>query len=345
MSKYDVTIGIPVYNAEKYIRKTLESALNQSYSNIEFLILDDRGTDNSISVVQEIKNEHPRGKDIRIVSQPKNLGVAQARNRIIDEAMGTYLYFMDSDDVISEDCISLLYTNMMEYQAEVVFGSYEKVELFKDDSEPIPYQYPHECLFGDGKLAEFSYRCYGGIQASACNYLVSVDLLRKNNLKFIDSRYWEDMVFTFELVTYVSRAVMLPNITYSYLCRDNSLSNYQVRSKIDKSEILSNVSTIDVLKRNTRALIGKSYLGNRCYNIVMTDFYIICNVLKNQKLISPEITGKELKSFFSHPLRLKEIIGLKGGMVKNLFLYSLGKLPVFAFIPIIKMIGRKKHLL
>ena len=285
MSKYDVTIGIPVYNAEKYIRKTLESALNQSYSNIEFLILDDRGTDNSISVVQEIKNEHPRGKDIRIVSQPKNLGVAQARNRIIDEAMGTYLYFMDSDDVISEDCISLLYTNMMEYQAEVVFGSYEKVELFKHDSEPIPYQYPHECLFGDGKLAEFSYRCYGGIQASACNYLVSVDLLRKNNLKFIDSRYWEDMVFTFELVTYVSRAVMLPNITYSYLCRDNSLSNYQVRSKIDKSEILSNVSTIDVLKRNTRALIGKSYLGNRCYNIVMTDFYIICNVLKNQKLI------------------------------------------------------------
>lgn len=345
MNKYDVTIGIPVYNAEKYIRKTLESALSQTFANIEFLILDDRGTDNSIEVIEDIKREHPRGKDIRIVSQPKNMGVAQARNRIIDEAQGRYLYFMDSDDVISDNCISLLYSNILEHQAEVVFGSYEKVELFKNESEPILYQYPNVCLFGDGKLAEFSYRCYGGIQASACNYLVSVDLLRKNNLKFINSRYWEDMVFTFELVTHVSRAVMLSDITYSYLCRDNSLSNYQVRNKIDKSEILNNVSTVDVLKRNTRNLLGKPYLGNRCYNIVMTDFYIICNVLKNKKIITPEIIDRELKSFLSHPLRLKEIVSLKGGVAKNFFLYTLGKLPVFAFIPVIKMIGRKKHLL
>lgn len=77
----------------------------------------------------------------------------------------------------------------------------------------------------------------------------------------------------------------------------------------------------------------------------MTDFYIICSVLKNKKIISPEISDRELKSFLSHPLRLKEIVSLKGGVAKNLFLYTLSKLPVFAFTHVIKMIGRKKHLL
>lgn len=341
MNKYDVTIGIPVYNAEKYIRKTLESALSQTFANIEFLILDDRGTDNSIGVIEGIKQEHPRGKDIRIVSQPKNMGVAQARNRIIDEAQGRYLYFMDSDDVISDNCISLLYSNILEHQAEVVFGSYEKIEK-NHYSNNI---YPFLILDGKDKLAEYSYSRYGAIQAPVWNILFYINLLRVSCHRFIDTNYWEDLAFSFDMVTLVSKAVLLPDVTYTYICRDNSLSNYQQRKTISKNEILRNVSTIEHLKKTTHNLIGKPYLGNRCYNIVMTDFYIICNVLKNKKIISPEISDEELKSFLSHPLRLKEIVSLKGGVAKNLFLYTLGKLPVFAFIPVIKMIGLKKHLL
>lgn len=341
MNKYDVTIGILVYNAEKYIRKTLDSALNQMFSNIEFLILDDRGTDNSIGIIEAIKREHPRGKDIRIVSQPKNMGVAQARNRIIDEAQGRYLYFMDSDDVISDNCISLLYSNIFEHQAEVVFGSYVKVE----NNKVSKFIYPFLIFDGTDKLAEYAYSKYGAIQAPVWNILFDINFLRNSCHRFIDTNYWEDLVFSFDMVTLVSKAVLLPEVTYTYICRDNSLSNYQQRKTISKNEILRNVNTIEHLKKTTLNIIGKPYLGNRCYNIVMTDFYIICNVLKNKKIITPEISDRELKSFLSHPLRLKEIVCLKGGVSKNLFLYTLGKLPVSAFIPVIKMIGRKKHLL
>ena len=67
---YEVTIGIPVYNVEKYIRLTMDSALSQTFGSIEFLILDDCGTDKSMDVVREYQQTHPRGKDIHIISQP-----------------------------------------------------------------------------------------------------------------------------------------------------------------------------------------------------------------------------------------------------------------------------------
>ena len=82
--KYDVTIGIPVYKSVDFIRRTLESALSQAYSSIEFLIVDDAGCDGSIEVIEGIKREHPRGNDIRIITHPKNMGVSASRNHIID---------------------------------------------------------------------------------------------------------------------------------------------------------------------------------------------------------------------------------------------------------------------
>ena len=65
--KYDVTIGIPVYKSADYIRRSLESALNQTYSSIEFLMIDDGGADGSMDIIEQLKAEHQRGGDIRII--------------------------------------------------------------------------------------------------------------------------------------------------------------------------------------------------------------------------------------------------------------------------------------
>ena len=106
--KYDVTIGIPIYNVENYIDRTLKSALAQSYPNIEFLIVDDGSTDNSVNIVRQFQTSKSRGKDINILQISQNRGPAYARNQIIEHAQGEFLFFMDSDDVIREDTISLL---------------------------------------------------------------------------------------------------------------------------------------------------------------------------------------------------------------------------------------------
>ena len=290
--KYDVTIGIPVYRSEAYIRKAIESALNQTYPSLEILLIDDAGGDGSLVIMQDIQQTHPRGSDMRIISHDRNLGVSISRNQIITEAKGEFLYFMDSDDQITVNTIALLMQNSRQYDAEIVFGSYEKIDI---TGERRIYQYPSLQLLDKDQLAIFAYRKYAGIQASACNYLVKTSLLLENNLYFVDANYWEDFVFTFDLVTYISRAVLLPDITYSYYCRENSLSQYQGRSIITKEEILHNINTIDYLKHTSSMLYNKEYYPNRCFNIVMTDFYIACNILKRRKDIIPSFSNKEIR--------------------------------------------------
>ena len=184
--KYDVTIGIPVYKSADYIQRSLESALNQTYSSIEFLMIDDGGADGSMDIIEQLKAEHQRGGDIRIIKHTHNMGVAASRNHIIDEASGDYLYFMDSDDVIAENTIALMMQHIRQYDAEIVFGSYEKVEI---TGERTVCQYPAMQFLGEDELAIFAYRKYAGIQASACNYLVKTSVLREHHHRFIHTDF------------------------------------------------------------------------------------------------------------------------------------------------------------
>lgn len=340
--KYDVTIGIPVYKSEAYIRQTLDSLLAQTYPSIEFLFVDDCGGDSSLSIIQEIKESHPRGCDIHLITHQINEGVSVSRNQIIQEAQGGFLYFMDSDDVIKKDAISLMMNNVRQFDAEIVFGSYEKIEI---SGMRTVYQYPSLNLHGKDALACFAYRKYAGIQASSCNYLVKTAVLRNRNLRFIDTDYWEDFVFTFDLVTCISCAVLLPDITYTYQCHEGSLSHYQQRDVITKDEIMKNVRAVEHLKKTSSLLYNKVYYPNRCLNIVMTDFYIVCNVLKRRKAIIPYLSDSELKSIMTHPATFRHICVFRQSMMKNLFFFFLGKLPPFLCIKIIWSIGKVKKLI
>jgi glycosyltransferase involved in cell wall biosynthesis len=340
--KYDVTIGIPVYKSVEFIQRSLESALNQTYASIEFLIIDDCGFDGSMDIVEQFRTNHPRGREILVVHHSQNLGVSAARNRIISAAHGDYLYFMDSDDVIADNTIEQLMQAACQYDAEIIFGSYEKIEV---SGKKTIYQYPSLQLLKEDELASFAYRKYAGIQASACNYLVKTSLLRAHHHRFIDANYWEDLVFTFDLVTMVKRAVLLPSITYTYLCRNDSLSNYQERKQFSKDEILCNIQTIDHLKKTSSLLYNKVYFPNRCFNIMMTDFYIVCNILKNKDKIQPSFSKRELRDIMKSPLSFWETISLKNRKFENLFLYMLGVLPPSLSVGIITILGKHRGLI
>ena len=340
--KFDVTIGIPVYQSERFVRKALESALSQSYTSIEYLVVDDGSDDGSMEIVRNLQKNHNRGKSIKVIRHQKNLGVSASRNDIIKEAQGDYLYFMDSDDVISENTILLLIQKARQYDVEIAFGSYEKIEV---SGKRTIYQYPDIQLIGEDQLAMFAFRKYAGIQASACNYLVKTSLLREKGLLFINTNYWEDMVFTTQLVTYISRAVLLPDITYTYCCRENSLSHYQERASISKDEILNNVSAVDYLKNYSYSLQDKPYYPNYCYNLVMTDFYIACNVLKKRNNISPKVSDAEIRDILSHPATLRQICSFRQSRLKTFIFFFLGRFPSYLSVFLIKMIGKAKKLI
>ncbi len=340
--KYDVTIGIPIFNSEAYIRRTLESVITQSFISMEILVIDDGGQDGSAEIVKQMIRSHPRGEHVHLITHTSNMGVSFSRNEIIDKAQGDYLYFMDSDDVISKDTISLMMDNIRRYDAEIVFGSYEKIET---SGERNVYQYPSLQLLEKDALANFAYRKYAGIQASSCNYLVKTSIVRENHLRFIDGNYWEDLVFTFDLVTYISRAVLLPDITYSYLCRENSLSHYQQRKNISKEEIMKNVYAIEHLKKTSSLLYNKVFFPNRCYNIVMTDFYIACNILKRRKDIQPSISNKDIKTIMHHPATWSQICTFQQSRYRNMILYMMGKMPASICVATIWILGKMKKLI
>lgn len=340
--KYDVTIGIPLYNVQDYIRRALDSALSQLYNSIEYLIVDDCSNDSSSKIVLDIKNSHPRGMHIRVITNRHNMGVSGARNIILDEAQGEYLYLMDSDDVIFENTISLLMNSIHEYDADIAFGSFEKISVAGTKKF---YKYPKLFFSNEDEFAMFAYRKYAGIQASSCNYLVKTSILRNNALRFYKSDFWEDMVFTHDLVTCVRRVVLLPDITYSYRCRENSLSNFQQRYVIDKTEIMNNIKTIDYMKESSNRMMGKPYFPNRCYIAVMTDFYIACHILRHRWKIRPSIKNNEIKKAMHHPASLRQILSFRQFRMQNLCLYLIGVLPSSSSVTAIWFIGKLKKLI
>ena len=342
--QYEVTIGIPVYNVESFIRSALESALAQTFKSIEFLVVDDCSTDSSMKIVQEYQANHRRGSDIHILCQQQNLGVSKARNRIIDEAQGRFLFFMDSDDCIEPDTISLLMEHQQRVDADIIIGSSDKIETYNNNRVVDIIKYPQCDLLGEDKLASYAFRQYGALQTNIWNFCVDINVLRRSGLRFVDINYWEDMVFMFDLVTYCSRAVLIPQITYHYLCRYESLSNYQQREQIKKDEILRIVFAVNIMKQQSMRLKLKPYYPQCHYCVMMTSFYVVCNIIKNRGKIIPDVSSSELKQIMKSNESFLGIMSFEKHMVKNLCLYCIGLLPSSLMTIIVYLIGKIKRL-
>ncbi|MDR2087194.1 MAG: glycosyltransferase [Dysgonamonadaceae bacterium] len=207
-----VTFAIPVYNAENYIEKTMLSALNQTYPHIEFLIVDDRGTDSTMKIIENIVATHPRGKHIRIVKHPSNIGIGAGRNTAIEQANGKYLFFMDNDDTVTPDCIQKLYDKMLKTDVDFVCGSHNEVEKGKIRIRSNNF------IEKDKKqiiLSYFDSRKFPSI--ATWNKLFKVSFLRENNIRCVPHQITEDWYFTFQLLLHAQSYCVIPDITYSYL--------------------------------------------------------------------------------------------------------------------------------
>ncbi|WP_288275728.1 glycosyltransferase family 2 protein [uncultured Prevotella sp.] len=341
---YEVTIGIPVYNVEKYIRESLESALAQSFQSIEFLICDDCGTDSSIAIVQEFQNVHPRGADIRIVHQSHNMGLGCARNRMIEEAKGRYIYFMDSDDLLASNAIELMYEQAQKYDADMVYGSMEKVLLYENGRRVKNSDYSYRVFLQEDEFASWVYEKYDRIQASTCNFLIRIDVYRQNGIKYKPINYWEDFTTTMDLPTYVTRVVMLNDVTYFYMCRSGSMSNYQYREYIPKEEILQTMNAVAMIKENSKRILEKPYFSNRMLKVMTTCFFICCTILRNRYKIEPKFDKKELRDFMHYPVAFHNFLSFRTCLLKHVLLYSMGVLPAFLSVGIMCVIGKNKHL-
>ena len=341
---YEVTIGIPAYKAVDYIGKTMESAINQTFNSIEYLIVDDCGNDGTINIVERFQKEHQRGKDIRILYNKQNIGVGKTRNMILEQAQGEYLFFLDSDDVLESDAIEKMVGVARQYQAEVVYGSWIRVDNVHHSPSQHNY-YPDLMLLKPGELAMYAFKNYSSFRISVCNALYSLSLIRSNHLRFLDTIYWEDLAFTYDFVPKVNRAVLLSDITYQYLCRPDSLSQYQDREQLDREEIFRNVSTVDYMKGKCKQYKDKDYFPYLCYNLGMNSFYIGSYVLNHIDRIKPEVSKQDIYDFLRFPANFKEVIRFKSKRLPNFALWLISCLPPIILAFSVLGLGKIKKLL
>ena len=231
MTDIKVSVIIPVYNVEKYLRQNLESVANQTLKDIEIICVDDGSTDSSFEIVKEFAE-----KDSRFIAvSQENGGAGAARNNGLRRAKGKYLSFLDSDDFFDEKMLEEAYNKAEATQADfVVFQSdqyYEETKEFKDVSWTLRYaEIPPYEPFGRRSMTDNVFKVFVGW---AWDKLYNREFVLKNNLWFQEQRTSNDMLFVFSAVAIAKRiACVEKGKVLAHQRRNNkdSLSNTREKS-------------------------------------------------------------------------------------------------------------------
>jgi glycosyltransferase involved in cell wall biosynthesis len=318
-----ITLALPIYNVEKYVERALLSALNQSYDNIEFIIVDDKGKDNSMAIVRKALSEHSRGKEARIIEHPENIGTGATKNTAIDAAQGKYIYFMDSDDEITPDCIEKLYAKMQEDDVDFVIGSYQSklqsgeiIKNFICDNPSI-----HEHL----EIAwQFFENRNKSIPIFTWNKLYKISLLRDNQIYCVPGHLNEDNIFSFQVFLKSLSCSFLSDITYFHYDIPNStmkrVHNASSRFARQYTEIIS-----------FEWEFAQNYRKERIYESLLAYivFYTIYSATEigKSKMINPSEKVEFLKKISVFPVQLKEILRLRRKRFFFIIVWLIFKMP------------------
>lgn len=212
-----VSVIIPVYNVEAYLRECLDSVVCQTLSDIEIICIDDGSTDQSPQILREYASKDGR---IVLISSGVNEGLSAARNRGIDAATGMYLYFVDSDDYIVPDALERLYGIAVEHDLELLRCGYQTVpggEVVKNDSQITNYVCTGPQLFC--KIANTNW-----IGPSIWLHFLKAEFVYQCGLRF-EGRYCEDVLFFWDMLFSAKRSMCVNEMVYMYRTRPGSLIN------------------------------------------------------------------------------------------------------------------------
>lgn len=215
-----VSIIVPIYNAEQYLRRCVDSILNQEYTDYELLLVNDGSTDASGDICEEYGDQDPRV----IVIQKENTGVSDSRNRALDRARGKYLQFLDSDDWITPDATRLFVRAAEEYGCDMVISDFYRVvgERLspKGDIEEEGVLTREEFA---AHMMENPADFYYGV---LWNKLYRRDIVEEHKLRMDTDISWcEDFMFNLEYIRYAKVFYALHAPIYYYVKRKGSLAS------------------------------------------------------------------------------------------------------------------------
>lgn len=339
---HKITIGFPVYNVERYVHRSLKSVLDQTFNDYEVIVVDDCGTDKSMDVIQELISNHPNGKKVRIIKHEQNAGLAEARNTAIKNANSKYIFFLDSDDYISNDALSILYETAEQYQTDVVYGSNYKQKddrIWVEDQDVLPITQ----FLDKGEFTSYLYSRIKDIMPNTVwNILFNMEFLHKNNLLFPNIRFQEDIAFNELYHPCIERAAFIPNKTYYYIIREDSLMNKTARKTIGIHEAERAVALCKLIKSSCIKWNDKPFYGGKCAKTLKRCFFEASGIIKHRDHFVGNISNKDIRDMIKHPDSLINILRYKQLRIFNLFFYFIGILPPSLSVYLIQYICKKK---
>jgi glycosyltransferase involved in cell wall biosynthesis len=275
MNTPDISIVVPVYQAEKYLEKCICSILSQSYENWELLLIDDGSTDRSVDMCDLYAKADSRIK----VFHKTNGGVSSARQMGLDNVNGTYIIHIDPDDWIDSNMLECLYKKAKNDDSDMVICDYywEKGSRYK-----IVNQMPLSLNAKDVLADLFRY-----LHGSVCNKLVKVETCRKYQVKFpTNINLYEDLIFNIELLKNPIKVSYVNNAFYHYVQNINTNS-------------LTRRYTVETLQRDRNigeyiVSIVDGYVSKELYSVYLN------SIILQRAFFSGFFSSKEFRQYFFH---------------------------------------------
>lgn len=266
-----VSVIIPIYNVEPYLRECLDSVVNQTLKEIEVICVDDGSPDQSAEIALEYVAQYDNFKLIR----KENGGLSSARNAGLNVALGEYIYFLDSDDYIIPETLEELYKKANAYELDVVF--FDALPLFEDDEDQNKYisyttyytrkkSYPGVYT---GQDIFVQMQSNGDFRESVCLQFFRRDLLEKNHLRFLDGLTHEDLLFTFQCVMLAKKTSAVNTKYYYRRVHENTIMTRPKAMHNVEGYIVSYAEALlflrDITVQENAAPIIHTYLYNAFY--------------------------------------------------------------------------------
>ena len=293
-----ISIIIPVFNAENYLKRCLKSIVNQTYKHFEVLIIDDGSTDTSKEIYSEFVNRDNRFKAFY---QP-NMGPSSARNLGIEKSTSNYIAFIDADDYVAINYIENLISAALTNNADLVCGGY--YELSKYNLNPLPVNDFKIYINTTININNFVPAIFEGTAGVLWGKLFKSDIIIKNNLKLHpEVKMSEDLIFVLEYVFYATTIIVVNTNGYYYnRLNEESLSSKQAPNYLNFLK-LTNEAIETILAKNKYQLVNIDNLKKRriwsllkllTYNIANSKGEILGKTKKIKSLLDNQYIKKYL---------------------------------------------------
>lgn len=321
-----ISVLVPVYNSEKYLRKCVDSILKQTYENIELILVNDGSTDSSYEIMENYKEKDERVKAIHI----DNKGVANARNVLLDNATGVYYTYVDSDDWIEPDYLQELYNQIVKENADICVGNCVQYIENTNEYKHKDFGIHKNCVYNKYEAVE-ELMYHNFLRHSPWGKLYKKEVF--DGMRFPLGYHYEDLALIYKLFLKAEKIVYTPIEKYNYMVREGSIVHRKLKEEDINAILNYSEEIISVLEKEAPEILncGK-------YSLLMHSVKILSNMkLKQDKeyvdrimnifkkyrkvVIQDKKANKKYKVFFiiSYFGRyvLKLSLNLKNVVIKN----------------------------